>query len=157
MPELSTEDVTVIERLIDAPITHVWSMWTDPVQFAVWYGPPGASIDTARLDVQPGGERAVAMTVQTPGGARTMWFTGVHVEVVELRLLVYTEAMTDRDGGAPQSAVTTVRLELTADENQTRLRLIHHGSQVRPSEGPSLTPCTSRTSLLLVLTNLSGR
>lgn len=133
MPEVTAEGDTVIERLVDAPIGLVWLMWTDPAHFATWYGPAGATIGTARLQVETGGERVVEMTVQTPVGARTMWFAGVHVEVVEPRLLVYTEAMTDREGGVPQSVVTTVRLELAEDDGRTRLRLTHHGV---PSDSP---------------------
>ena len=45
----------------------------------------------------------------------------------EPSLLVYTEAITDGDGGVPQSPVTSVRLELTAEGPGTRLRLVHHG------------------------------
>jgi uncharacterized protein YndB with AHSA1/START domain len=137
MPEQTTEDAVVIERLVDAPVGAVWSMWTDPERFAAWYGPTGAVIDTVRIDLRVGGERVVAMTVQTPGGERTMWFAGKHSEIDEPRLLVYTEAMTDADGGEPQSPVTTVRLELgPADGDRTRLRLTHHGV---PADSPGAT------------------
>ena len=129
MPEQTANDAVVIERLVEAPIDQVWSMWTDPQRFALWYGPAGATIGTARLDVQIGGERSVEMTVQTPGGERTMWFLGEHVEVDSPRVLMYTEAMAGSDGGAPQSPITTVRLELTATGERTQLRLTHHGVQ----------------------------
>ena len=127
MPEQSSDEATVIERFIDAPIGQVWSMWADPAQFASWYGPSGAIIATARLDVRPGGERVVAMTMQTPGGARTMWFGGVHLEIEEPRLLVCSESITDGDHGEAQSPVTTVRLELAEADGGTRLRLTHVG------------------------------
>jgi uncharacterized protein YndB with AHSA1/START domain len=137
MPEHTTEgEALVIDREIGASTSEVWSMWTDPQRFAAWYGPAGAVIGVVRLDLRPGGERVVSMTVQTPGGERTMWFIGEHVDIDEGRLLVYTEAMGDADGGAPQSPVTTVRLELTADGERTRLRLTHHGI---PAGSPGAT------------------
>jgi uncharacterized protein YndB with AHSA1/START domain len=136
MPEQSTDDAVVIERLVDAPIAQVWSMWTDPEHFAAWYGPAGATCGAVRFDVRPGGERVVSMTVPTPAGERTMWFVGEHLDVREPGLLVYTETMSDADGGAPQSAATTVRVELTAAAGRTHLRLTHHGV---PAGSPGAT------------------
>lgn len=136
MPDQTTDDAVVIERHVAAPIDQVWAMWTDPTHFASWYGPAGATIGTARIDARPGGDRVVAMTVQAPNGERTIWFTGTHVDVEAPTLLVYTEAMTDRDGGEPQSPVTTVRLDLTDDAGTTRLRLTHQGI---PADSPGAT------------------
>jgi uncharacterized protein YndB with AHSA1/START domain len=133
MPEQSTDDAVVLERLIAAPRPTVWAMWTDPTHFGSWYGPAGATCGTVRFDLRPGGERVVAMTVQTPGGERTMWFIGEHLDVDEPSVLVYTEAITDGDGGVPQSPITTVRLELTAQGPGTRLVLTHQGI---PADSP---------------------
>jgi uncharacterized protein YndB with AHSA1/START domain len=127
MPEHDTDDAVVIERLIDAPVEDVWMVWTHPEHFAAWYGPAGATIETTRIDLRPGGERVVAMSVATPGGQRTLWFTGEHLEVSAPHLLVYTEAMTDRDGGAPEPPVTVVRLELQEQDGFAHLRLTHQG------------------------------
>jgi uncharacterized protein YndB with AHSA1/START domain len=136
MPEQSTDDAVVLDRLIAAPRPTVWAMWTDPTHFGSWYGPASATCGTVRFDLRVGGERVVAMTVQTPGGERTMWFTGEYQEVDEPSVLVYTEAITDRDGGVPQSPITTVRLELTAEGPGTRLRLVHQGI---PADSPGAT------------------
>ena len=123
----STGPDTVIERIVEATPAEVWALWTDSEQFRQWYGPTGASIPTARFDLQVGGERVVAMTVQTPGGERTMWFRGEHLEVEAPELLVYSEAMTDEDAN-PQSPETTVRLELEdLDDGRTLVRVTHFG------------------------------
>ena len=129
MPETTTTTGphAVIERTVDATPTEVWPLWTDPEQFRQWYGPAGATIPTARFDLQVGGERVVAMVVQTPGGERTMWFRGVHVELAAGALLVYTETMTD-EAGEPQSPETTVRVELeAAGAGGTLVRVTHMG------------------------------
>ena len=136
MAEQTTDDAVVLDRLIAAPPPMVWAMWTDPHHFGSWYGPAGATCGTVRFDLRPGGERVVAMTVQTPSGERIMWFTGEYLEVDEPRVLVYTEAITDGEGGILQSAMTTVRLELVAEGSGTRLRLVHHGI---PADSPGAT------------------
>lgn len=85
------QDAVVIERSFDAPVDLIWQMWTDPEHFAAWYGPDGATIPVAEMDVRVGGARLVSMSVETPNGPMQMWFTGVYREVVENQRLVYTE------------------------------------------------------------------
>ena len=139
----ASPDALVIERTFDAPVGLVWQMWTDPEHFRAWYGPEGASIPAATLDVRVGGTRRVCMEMQTPGGPMRMWFTGEYREVVENRRLVYTEAMSDEHGtmlpaaatGAPAGhpAVTEVRIELEDLGGRTRMVLTHIGI---PADSP---------------------
>src|SRR5713101_8876700 len=115
-------DAVVIERSFDAPVSLVWRMWTDPDHFAAWYGPDGATIPVAMMDVRVGGTRLVSMEMQTPNGPMQMWFTGEYREVVENERLVYTESMSDENGkvlSAPNlgtaeghPTTTEVRVEL---------------------------------------------
>src|SRR5262245_6940039 len=56
-----TEDAVVIERAVDAPVSLVWRMWTDPELFRTWYGPSGATIPVATMDVRIGGARHLCM------------------------------------------------------------------------------------------------
>jgi uncharacterized protein YndB with AHSA1/START domain len=131
------EDAVVIERTLDAPVELIWRMWTEPEHFAAWYGPDGASIPVARMEVRVGGTRLVGMQVQTPRGAMTMWFTGEYLEVVPNKRLVYTESMSDENGtviapadlGMPAGhpATTEVRVELDDLGDRTRMVLTHAG------------------------------
>jgi uncharacterized protein YndB with AHSA1/START domain len=50
-------------------------MWTDPEHFKAWYGPDGATIPVAKMDLRVGGTRLVCMEMQTPDGPMQMWFT----------------------------------------------------------------------------------
>ena len=128
-----------IERSFDAPVDLIWQMWTDPEHFAVWYGPDGATIPVAKMDVRVGGSRLVCMEVQTPKGAVQMWFTGEYREVVANERLVYTESMSDANGnvvspsdmGMPEGhpVTTEVRVELENVGGRTRLVLTHAGIQ----------------------------
>lgn len=130
-------DALRIERTFAAPVHLVWQMWTDPGRFAEWYGPTGATIPVAEMDVRVGGTRLICMKMQTPGGERQMWFTGEYREVVENERLVYTESMSDEHGNVMSPAdmgmpaghlvTTEVRVELVADGDDTRMVLTHAG------------------------------
>jgi uncharacterized protein YndB with AHSA1/START domain len=132
----SNDDV-VIERTFDAPVAVMWQMWTDPEHFKNWYGPTGASIPVAKMDVRVGGARLVSMEMLTPKGPMQMWFTGEYLDVVENERLVFTESMADKDGnvmspsdmGIPEGHPTTteVRVELDDIGGRTRMVLTHVG------------------------------
>jgi uncharacterized protein YndB with AHSA1/START domain len=61
-------DAVVIERSFAAPVELPWRLWTEPEHFAAWYGPAGARVVVAKMDVRVGGARLVGMEVDTPGG-----------------------------------------------------------------------------------------
>lgn len=117
-----TDNAVRLTRTFAAPRDVVWRMWTDPAEFAAWYGPDGATVEVTGWELRPGGPRLVAMAVETPGGPMTMRFTGEFLEVSEPDRLVYTEAMADQDH--PQ---TRVEVELHEEGERTSLLLVHHG------------------------------
>ncbi len=137
-----TQDVR-IERTFDAPIELIWAMWTDAEHFAGWYGPMGATIPRAEMDVRVGGRRHIAMEVQTPGGPRQMFFVGEYREVVPRTRLVYTESLADADGraltaeqlGMPAGMPTdtSIVVELTDLGDRTAMVLTHVGV---PADSP---------------------
>jgi uncharacterized protein YndB with AHSA1/START domain len=138
-----SQDAVVIERSFDAPIDLIWQMWTDPEHFKEWFGPTGANIPVAKMDVRVGGSRLVCMEVQTPSGPRAMWFAGEYLQVVPNQLLVYTEFMSDENGNViPPSEMgmsdghpvtTEVRVELEHTGRVTRMVMTHAGI---PSDSP---------------------
>ena len=141
----SAADAVVIERTFDAPVDPIWKMWTVPEHFASWYGPEGAAIPVAKMDVRVGGARLVCMEVPTPDRPMQMWFAGEYVEVVENERLVYTEFVSDEEGrpaapsspGAPEGhAVTEVRVELRVVDGRTRMVMTHVGV---PAGSPGAT------------------
>lgn len=137
------QDAVVIERTLDAPVEVIWAMWTDPEHFKAWYGPDGAAIPVAKMDVRVGGTRLVCMDVATPNGPMQMWFTGEYREVVGNERLVYTESMSDEHGnvlspadmGMPEGHPTTteVRVELQALGGGTKMVMTHSGI---PADSP---------------------
>ena len=140
----SPRDAVVIEHHFDAPVELVWRMWTDPEHFKAWYGPDGATIPVAKMDVRIGGTRLVCMEMQTPNGPMQMWFTGEYREVVENERLVYTESMSDENGnvlsasdlGMPAGHPNTseIRVELEDLGARTKMVLTHAGI---PADSPA--------------------
>jgi uncharacterized protein YndB with AHSA1/START domain len=132
-----------IERIFDAPIDLIWAMWTEPEHFANWYGPIGAKIPKAEMDVRVGGRRHIAMAMDTPRGPMEMFFVGEYSEVNPKTRLVYTEAMADADGnlmtaeqmGMPTGAhmETSIVVELVDLGDRTKMALTHIGI---PADSP---------------------
>ncbi len=131
-----TKDVQ-IERIFHAPIDLIWAMWTESEHFAHWYGPMGAQIPRADMDVRVGGRRHIAMQMQTPDGPMQMFFVGEYREVDPKTRLVYTESMADAEGNAmtaeqmgmpPGSPTqTSVVVELADLGDRTRMVMTHLG------------------------------
>jgi uncharacterized protein YndB with AHSA1/START domain len=133
----ASQDAVRIERTLDAPTDLIWQMWTEPDHFKAWYGPDGATIVVAKMDVRVGGTRLVGMEMEMPNGTMRMWFTGAYREVVENKRLVYTESMSDENGnvlsaadmGMPEGHPTTteVIVELENIGGRTKMVMIHAG------------------------------
>lgn len=154
MTKESTADSVVIERYFDAPIEPVWEMWTDPQHFKAWYGPDGASVSVAKMDVRVGGPRLVSMEVDSPRGKMTMWFAGEHLEVVDHERLVYTESMSDENGTATSKETTEVRVELEDLGGRTKMVLTHVGI---PAGSPGETGWLMALDKLAVRLDAHGR
>jgi uncharacterized protein YndB with AHSA1/START domain len=132
----------VIERTLAAPPDLIWKMWTEPEHFAAWYGPGGATIPVAKMDVRVGGSRLLCMEITTPDGAMQMWFTGEYLEVIENQRLVYTDSMSDENGkvmspdqmGMPEGHPTTTQVivEIERVDGGTKMVLTHVGVPAEP-------------------------
>ena len=132
-----------IERTFDAPIDLIWAMWTEPEHFANWYGPTGARIPTAEMDVRVGGRRHIVMEMDTPNGPMRMSFIGEYRAVDPKTHLVYTESMADADGnpltaeqmGMPDGSPmeTSIVVDLEDLGARTKMTLTHVGV---PADSP---------------------
>ena len=152
-----SKDAVRIERSFDAPVDLIWQMWTNPEHFAAWYGPEGATIPVARMDVRVGGTRLISMEIHTPDGPMRMWFTGEYREVVEKKRLVYTESMSDENGNVmtasdmnmPEEHPTTteVRVELEDVGGRTKMVMTHAGI---PADSPGAAGWTMALDKLAV-------
>jgi uncharacterized protein YndB with AHSA1/START domain len=133
----TARDALVIERRFDAPVELIWAMWTEPEHFKAWYGPGGAEIPVAKMDVRVGGSRLVGMQMETPDGPLQMWFSGQYREVVKNRRLVYSESISDEHGnvlspadlGMPDGHPTTTEVIVDLEDigGRTKMVLTHIG------------------------------
>jgi len=83
--------VLVLTRLFNAPRALVWKAWTDPVEFAKWWGPKGFTNPVCKLDVRVGGQLLVHM--KGPDGSPwegPMPMGGAFLEIVPPERLVFT-------------------------------------------------------------------
>lgn len=143
MSDTPSPDAVIIERTFDAPIKLIWQMWTEADHFKNWYGPMGATIPSAEMDIQVGGKRLICMEMQTPNGTMQMWFTGEYREITPTKRLVYTESMSDEKGNIiPPSAMgmpegtpdtTEITVELESVGNATKVKMTHAGV---PADSP---------------------
>lgn len=124
----------VLSRAFDAPPTAVWQAWTDPQQFAAWWGPRGFTTTVRRLEVRPGGTYHYCM--HDPDGT-DYWGTGEYLEVDPPRRMLMTDNFSDAQGnivpasryGLPDRTGTS-HVEVTLEEvgeDRTRLTLRHTG------------------------------
>jgi uncharacterized protein YndB with AHSA1/START domain len=93
-PASGVAEIT-ITRVFDAPRELVWKAWTEPEQFAHWFGGADATIplDSVSMDVRPGGEFQARMII---GPGEEIPWRGIYEEVVEPERLVFKIA--DRPG-----------------------------------------------------------
>lgn len=151
----TAQDAVVLVRSFDAPVSLVWQLWTEPEHFKAWYGPEGATISVAEMDVRVGGARLVCMEVDTPAGQRLMCFTGQYRDVVVNERLAYTESLADEKGnpmsapggGGEHPATTLVTVTFAESAGRTSIKLTHEGI---PADSPGATGWS------IALDNLSG-
>ena len=122
MTEAPEYDVE-ITRVFDAPRQRVYRAFTDPEEFARWYGPEGFPVESGsvELDARIGGRQQFTMVGEGDPSMRT-GFDGRFVEVVENELLSSRGAW-DGIPGQETPWPSNLRVEFHDDGGKTRLVL----------------------------------
>ncbi|MFC1420325.1 SRPBCC family protein [Streptacidiphilus cavernicola] len=108
-----TEGFT-LTRVFDAPRELVFRAWTDPAQFAAWFGATSrVPLETLSMDVRPGGAWRAIMHVDQPEPMELL-FHGDFREVVEPERLVLT-LKNPADADDPKVELVTVVLKDLGD------------------------------------------
>jgi uncharacterized protein YndB with AHSA1/START domain len=94
-----------LNRVFDAPRELVWNAWTDPDQFAQWFGGAHARMDDMKMDVRPDGPWSGTMVL--PDGNTIDW-RGWFVEVEKPERLVLTVSDRDIVGGQYETFTVTL-------------------------------------------------
>ncbi len=95
--------VLTLTRLLDAPPSLVFEVWTRPEHLARWWGPKDFISPFQQMDARPGG--AYRIGIRSPEGVDYVMH-GVFREVVEPRRLVFTFAWDEEDSHETLVTVT---------------------------------------------------
>jgi uncharacterized protein YndB with AHSA1/START domain len=112
------EQVLVITRILDAPPSLVFKVWTRPEHLARWWGPEGFTVPSCKMDVRPGG--AYRFRMRSAEGT-DHWLQGVYREIVEPVRLVFTWVWEDSEGKPGHETLVTVTF--SEDGGKTRLTM----------------------------------
>ncbi len=125
-PELVREPedrVLVITRLLEAPRSLVFKVWSQPEHLVRWWGPNGFTLPSCKLEFHAGG--AFQCLMRSPEGTEHRMH-GVYREIVEPEKISFTWTWIDADGNPGHETLVTVMLEEAGrDGAQTRLTLHH--------------------------------
>lgn len=109
----------VLDRVLNASREKLWRCWTDPKLMEEWFCPKPWYVSDAVLDLRPGGEFSTVM--HGPDGEEFP-NTGIYLEIVEGRKLVFTDAFAP--GWVPAGRPFMVAEVTFEDEGEGRTRYI---------------------------------
>jgi uncharacterized protein YndB with AHSA1/START domain len=116
---LAAERELVINRVIDAPRSLVFKIWSQPEHLVRWWGPKGFTAPSCEMDLRPGG--AWRACIRSPEGTEHR-MQGSYREIVEPERLVFTFAWEDDEGKPGHQTLVTV----TFAEQDGKTRLTFH-------------------------------
>jgi uncharacterized protein YndB with AHSA1/START domain len=95
LAETRSEDF-VISRVFDAPRELVWRCFTDRAHMQQWWGPKGATVTQAKMDLRPGGtfHYRMEMADGTP-----VWGKMVYREITPRDRIIFINSFSDESGG----------------------------------------------------------
>lgn len=85
-----------ITRLFDAPRELVWKAFTEPERLAQWWGPKGFTVETAKVDLRPGG--LFHYHLKGPNNAE-VWGKFVYREIAAPERFTCVMSFSDPKGG----------------------------------------------------------
>lgn len=95
LAETRSEDF-VISRVFDAPRELVWKCFTDPAHMKAWWGPKGATVTQAKMDLRQGGTFHYRM--EAADGSE-IWGKMVYREITPRDRIVFLNSFSDEAGG----------------------------------------------------------
>ncbi|MEU2680159.1 SRPBCC domain-containing protein [Streptomyces sp. NPDC007107] len=118
-----------ITRVVAAPRDRVFEAWTDPEDFAAWYGGDAdVPLDRVSMDVTPGGGWSLVIVV--PGAE--MPFHGVYQEVSAPERLVFT--LKDRSAPADSEGETVTVTFTEKSRKSTEMVFRQRGGHLTPEQ-----------------------
>jgi uncharacterized protein YndB with AHSA1/START domain len=121
-PGNAGETEVVVTRVFNAPRDVVFKFWTEPEQFAKWWGPAGyyTPPEDVVIELRAGGRFQLHM-VQTATGAE-VWVHGEIVEVVAPEILAISMDVPRPIGLPPMKTIVRVEFDDLGDKTRITLR-----------------------------------
>lgn len=145
--EEPAERELVITRILDAPRSLVFKVWTNPEHLVHWWGPRDFTTPSCKMDVRPGGTYRIL--IRSPEG-KDHWMQGVYREIVEPDRLVFTFAWEDEKGAPGWETLVTVTF--TEHDGKTKLtfhQAIFESTDERDSHHEGWSECFDRLETYL--------
>jgi uncharacterized protein YndB with AHSA1/START domain len=98
-PVLEKRDL-IVTRLFEAPVERVWRAWTVPDEVMRWWGPTGFTSPSCKIDFREGGRFIFCMRAPKEMGGRDFYNSGVYKKIVPLKLIDFTQYLSDKEGNA---------------------------------------------------------
>ncbi|RDU37921.1 SRPBCC domain-containing protein [Neobacillus piezotolerans] len=116
----------IIERVFDAPRELVFSVFSDPVHLAAWWGPKGWETEVPELDFNEDGVWLYCMTCvdknQGDFFGMKSCAKAVYHEIVVPEKIVYTDFFTDTEYNVlPEMPEMVITMEFIEEEGKTKI------------------------------------
>lgn len=119
-PEPAEQRVLVLTRLLAAPRSLVFKVWTQPEHLARWWGPNNFTLPFCEVDFREGG--AYKFCMRAPDGS-DHWVWGSYCEIVEPERLAFTWHRTQVPAEENPWATTLVTVTFAEQAGKTLLTL----------------------------------
>jgi uncharacterized protein YndB with AHSA1/START domain len=168
LPEMATGTVVekrdvVLTRTFDAPVERVWKAWTDPQEVVRWWGPKGFTSPSCKIDFRVGGKYIFHMRAPKEfQDGQDFYTTGVYKKIVHLKLIEFTQALSDKDGnpidpatlGMPPDFPKEIASSLTFKSigGKTQLTATEYGwtvGQMRDLSESGLSDCLDKLAAVV--------
>src|SRR4030095_11527923 len=153
----------VITRVVAAPVETVWKAWTEPEHLMRWWGPTGFTACDCKVDFRVGGKYVFCMRGPKEfQGGKEFYNAGVYKKIVPLKLIEYSQGLSDKDGNRidpatmgmpsdfPKEIPSTLAFKRVGDK--TELTVTEYGwtvGQMREMSEAGMNQCLDKLAAAL--------
>lgn len=91
-----------VSRIFNAPLEHVWRVWTEPELVMRWWGPDMFTCPSANIDFREGGRSIVCMRAPSQLGGQDMYSIWDYKKIVPMKSIEFIQNLADKSGNKMQ-------------------------------------------------------
>ncbi|MBS1597545.1 MAG: SRPBCC domain-containing protein [Bacteroidetes bacterium] len=92
----------VVSRVFNAPLEHVWRVWTDPDLIMRWWGPDKFTCPYANIDFREGGKSVVCMRAPKDFGGQDIYSVWEYRKIEPMKNIEFIQNLADKNGNKMQ-------------------------------------------------------